>query len=562
MDQKVVELDIKDILPNRFQPRIKFEEEPINELAESIKEYGVIQPIVVRPINDKYEIIAGERRFKASVIAGKQTIPALITDMDDRESVEIALIENVQRKDLTPIEEAISYKKILDMGYLKQDDLAKKLGKSQSTVANKLRLLNLDDEVQEALLEQKISERHARSLLRLNDFALQKKVLADIIEKRLTVRKTDEVINKIIDEKQRGKIIDIDDMIEKENNMNINSNFNMPTDPIINDNAGSNPNNESGNGAVWTNSNVNNEPKEEPKPVTPQYDANGNIINPGFMDVDKIEKQAQDIYVERPVADMNSLLNSEPSMNQVNNQVSPQPSVEAPSVEPQMVNNMDVNSQVNPQAVVDDSDLKPSKFFNILKEEPTVNTFDGGNSDVNSNPSVFSQPNVDMNNGMAAPSNDVNGMNNGVNVQPTMDSNVNMGFNTEVTPQPTVETPSVEPQMVNNMDVNNQVNPQPSVQPNFNAFNTFQQPVMNQNANTFNPTIQEPTTLSDFEMNNQPIPNMQVETKEQVVKNINDAIASIRNNINSLMSMGYNIDSEEIDFEDHYQINIRIEKNN
>ena len=169
MEKQIQILNIDDILPNRFQPRIKFNEQAINELAESIKLHGVIQPIVVRKISDKYEIIAGERRYKASILAGKTTIPAIITSLDDKNSAEVALIENVQRQDLTPIEEAISYKKILDMGYISQEALGEKLGKKQSTIANKLRLLNLNDEVQEALMENKISERHARSLLKLNN---------------------------------------------------------------------------------------------------------------------------------------------------------------------------------------------------------------------------------------------------------------------------------------------------------------------------------------------------------------------------------------------------------
>lgn len=197
-NRKVVELPLDDILPNRFQPRIKFNEDSIIELSESIKEHGVIQPIVVRPVGDKYEIIAGERRYKASCMAGLEKIPALITDLNDKDSAEVALIENVQRKDLTPIEEAISYKKILDMGYLTQEKLAEKLGKKQSTVANKLRLLNLDEDVQEAILEDKISERHARSILKLQNPADQKKVLKKIIDERLTVRKTDEVINNML----------------------------------------------------------------------------------------------------------------------------------------------------------------------------------------------------------------------------------------------------------------------------------------------------------------------------------------------------------------------------
>ena len=194
--KKVVDLSIDDVLPNRFQPRIKFNEDSLNELSESIKEHGVIQPIVVRPVGDKYEIIAGERRYKASVLAGKTTIPAIITDLNDKDSAEVALIENVQRQNLTPIEEAISYKKILDMGYLNQTSLAEKLGKNQSTVANKLRLLDLDEEVQEALLNSKISERHARSLLKLQDKKLQVEMLNRIINERMTVRKTDEEIEK------------------------------------------------------------------------------------------------------------------------------------------------------------------------------------------------------------------------------------------------------------------------------------------------------------------------------------------------------------------------------
>lgn len=155
LESNVKILNLDDILPNRFQPRITFNEKAILELADSIKEHGVIQPIIVRKIADKYEIIAGERRYKASVLAGKTTIPAIIVDLNDKDSAEIALIENVQRQSLTPIEEAISYKKILDMGYLNQSELANKLGKTQSTIANKLRLLNLSDEVQEALLKEK-----------------------------------------------------------------------------------------------------------------------------------------------------------------------------------------------------------------------------------------------------------------------------------------------------------------------------------------------------------------------------------------------------------------------
>ena len=133
---RVIEIDINDILPNRNQPRIVLNEEDDLGLTDSIKEYGVLQPILVRSIGDKYEIIAGERRYRASVLAGKETIPAIIISMNDKESAEVALIENVQRKELSPIEEALSYKSILDKGYMTQEQLAEKIGKSQQTIAN------------------------------------------------------------------------------------------------------------------------------------------------------------------------------------------------------------------------------------------------------------------------------------------------------------------------------------------------------------------------------------------------------------------------------------------
>lgn len=239
-NKQVRMLKIDDVLPNRFQPRIRFDEQALNELTSSIKAHGVIQPIIVRPLADKFEIIAGERRYKASTLAGLSEIPAIVVDMDDKESSEIALIENVQRQDLTPIEEAISYKKILDMGYLKQDELATKLGKTQSTIANKLRLLNLSDDVQDALLDGKISERHARSLLRIKDMKKQDVLLDKIISERLTVRKTDEEIERMLDNKEI-EILDIDsnpspvveqisDPLQKFDNI-----YNIPNTPILED---------------------------------------------------------------------------------------------------------------------------------------------------------------------------------------------------------------------------------------------------------------------------------------------------------------------------------------
>ena len=194
LDKEVFELSMDDILPNRFQPREVFDEQALNELALSIREHGVIQPIIVRKIGDKYEIIAGERRFRASQIAGKKTIPALVRNIDDKESAKIALLENLQRKNLTSIEEARTYDTILKLDNMTQEELANNLGKSQSAVANKIRLLNLDESVQDALLKEQISERHARSLLNVPDKAKQKELLNKVIMNRMTVKQLDDEI--------------------------------------------------------------------------------------------------------------------------------------------------------------------------------------------------------------------------------------------------------------------------------------------------------------------------------------------------------------------------------
>ena len=194
-EQKVVQVRLEDIIPNRFQPRLAFDEDGLKELSESIKQHGIIQPLVLRKLGNKYEIIAGERRYKAATMAGLQTVPCIISNIDDNQSAEIALVENIQRRNLTPIEEAKSYKNLLDRGYLTQTELADKMGVSQSSIANKLRLLNLADEVQEALLQEKISERHARSLLALPKDE-QIEWLKKILSKRLTVRQLDLEIKK------------------------------------------------------------------------------------------------------------------------------------------------------------------------------------------------------------------------------------------------------------------------------------------------------------------------------------------------------------------------------
>lgn len=196
MESQVQNINIDLIIPNRFQPRLSFDEKALNELAESIKQHGIIQPLIVRKLADKYEIIAGERRYKAATLAGLSTVPVIVTNLSDAKSAEVALVENIQRKNLSSIEEALSYKRKIDKDNLTQEQLAKLLGLSQSTVANRLRLLNLSNEVQDALLKEKISERHARSLLQISDKNKQTELLNRIITERLTVRQLDEIIKK------------------------------------------------------------------------------------------------------------------------------------------------------------------------------------------------------------------------------------------------------------------------------------------------------------------------------------------------------------------------------
>lgn len=194
LEKEIFEIPLTDIMPNRFQPREIFDDEALQELAQSIKTHGVIQPIIVRKIGDKFEIIAGERRYRASQLAGNTTIPALIRDIDNKEAAKVALLENLQRRDLSPIEEARTYQTILKLDNITQEELAENLGKSQSAIANKLRLLNLDESVQVALLNGQISERHARSLLNVADKNKQKELVEKIIQNRMTVRQLDEEI--------------------------------------------------------------------------------------------------------------------------------------------------------------------------------------------------------------------------------------------------------------------------------------------------------------------------------------------------------------------------------
>ncbi len=205
LEDKIVEqnkggtLNIKlsVIEPNREQPRKMFDEDALAELAESIKQYGIIQPLIVSQKSDYYEIIAGERRWRAAKMAGLKEVPVIIKDISAEEVLEISLIENIQRENLNPIEEAIAFQRLIDEFHLKQDELADKVSKSRSAVANTLRLLNLTEKVQQMIIDDMISSGHARALLSLEQSHLQYDVATKIFDEKLSVRETEKLIKKM-----------------------------------------------------------------------------------------------------------------------------------------------------------------------------------------------------------------------------------------------------------------------------------------------------------------------------------------------------------------------------
>ena len=505
----VVELNLADVLPNRFQPRIKFDENSINELALSIKKYGVIQPIVVRKIGDKYEIIAGERRYKASVVAGKQTIPAIICEMNDKDSVEIALIENVQREDLTPIEKAISYKKILDMGYVNQEELAQKVGKSQSSIANTLRLLNLSDEVQEALLENKISERHARSLLKIKDNDEQVKMLNRIINERLTVRKTDEEIDKML------------------NDYDVNSDFkdkdNLESEQVV----------------------------KIPDIDPPSFISN--VPMPGFMDIDRIAVEAKDIIPqEKPKADINDLLKKDTSFQEVKPEENKEDDTMLNSGKFFRFFDANDNENSNNQTSFASNDSFFDSFNNSQPEQldvPEIPTYEEPSMNIPSTPvtpEVQEAPTIPNIPSYEVPSMNISSTPVTPEVQEVPTSNI-----------PTYEAPSMD---ISSTPVTPEVQEAPTI-PNIPSYEV---PNIETNQNI---------SLSDDDLFGitqkiPPITNEQMQGEQRVSENtiiatapnIKLALNTVRECQNTLEKYGFIVDVEEIDFEDSYQVIFKIEK--
>ena len=596
----VVELELDDILPNRFQPREIFEERPLKELAISIKEHGVIQPIIVRKVNDKYEIIAGERRYKASLLAGKRTIPAIVAELNDKDSAEVALIENVQRQDLTPIEEAVSYRKILDMGYLTQEQLADKLGKTQSTVSNKLRLLNLDDDVQEALLDEKISERHARSLLKIDSKQQQREILEKIIKERLTVKKTDELINKILKGEENisntiqateipsifmnnsvqveepaiqsssaiefinsndqvvnsfgntnTKDEDLLDFLNVDSTApqtvpvekpdepiiynpvqqadfttanNMNDNYNIPTSPII----------EEIEPQPISSSSVSSSESEIDE-INNKINNISNGINPGFVDVDNIEKNAKDIYVERPLADIDNLLMSENNEHEQQNTNVVNSFNEQPVEQPVQQNKFFTmfapeENEVKNEEITDTNDEEVFNFTPSIESNNSLNQF------LTEEEPVTTENNINNVESTVTPEfsfNNIDAINNNINETPEI-----LNSTPEVKTEEIFESAPITELNYSNEDSIEEIDDEPKII-NYPADNILAESVRKEDV----------------------LETKQEQTSDESVVDLKTVINTIRNCADTIEKYGFALECEEYDFEDMYQVIFKIQKN-
>ena len=483
-EKKVININMDSILPNRMQPRIVFQDDAIDELAESIKKHGIINPLTVRRLGNKYEIIAGERRFKASQSIGLKEIPAIVIEADDKKTAELALIENIQRKELSPIEEGMSYEKILQIGDITQAELSKQLGKKQSTIANKIRLLKLDDSVKEALLNEKISERHARSLLKLYDKKEQKKLLEKIINERLTVRQTDKEIEKIVEEK--GEMIEMD------------NNFNMPNSNLIFD-------------------------KEQEEIKEP-----GTVVNPSFVDVNKIEDKSEDLFKETPVVNIEDLLKTPPKQD-----------IEEKTEEP-----VEEQNEEQQEEYYNPDQTSGHKFFSIFPpEEPTNEEVKANNEELLSQEPIKENTNI-----------------------PNMSFNINdiESFEPAKEELPEIKVDNIEEPI-------KEANIMPEHNSNDVVKSIPEEPIKNTNTqeeynfDNFNPIIHN--DFAGEEIKEDDVEFFEEDEEEPSTpiqegpKQMKDVIRIIRDCNDIIESYGYRIETEEFDLETMYQVIFKIYKN-
>lgn len=346
LEQNILQIPIDEIIPNRFQPRLQFDDRGLEELANSIKQHGIIQPLVLRRVEDKYEIIAGERRYKAAQMAGLTKVPAVIANIDDNKSAEVAIVENVQRRDLSAIEEARSYKNLLDKGYLTQAELAKKMGLSQSAIANKLRLLNLDEEVQQALMNNQISERHARSLLVLPSHEEQRKWLHRIINERMTVRELDSELKKLTDAPKEENDDDTDVPLVK--NIDIDAIRKEATEiPSINEESD----------IARKLREIEREKMFNPDVIPVEQarnDSKGNFFN--FLENEKVNMNMEEPVLKTPAMNIELPKTNEEKPLEKKEEVSPTPKEETVEVAPTPTPSFSPNLGTNPSLNTNDND--------------------------------------------------------------------------------------------------------------------------------------------------------------------------------------------------------------
>lgn len=497
-NNEVVYLYLDDIIPNRFQPREVFDDQALKELAISIKEHGVIQPIIVRKVENKYEIIAGERRYKASTMAGLTKIPAIIKNLDDKESSKVALIENLQRRDLTPIEEARTYQKILELeDGMTQEQLAHTMGKTQSVVSNKLRLLALPDEVQDALLKEKISERHARSLLNILNKNNQIKMLDKIIAEKMTVRELD----KEIKEMNEGGSINSGDASM---NSGIPSFGNMMNNNISQNSVTPSNNNFSNNSSIGTLSFSNSANTN----VQPQI--NTPLSNPTSVDINQIRQNATDINgPSTPSVGVKELMR-DPNEQKEENKFKFVPSFD--EFFNKNKNNMNNTSGVNSNSSLLNNNDNKSQTNNTGILSPVGNLFN------------------------REPGNDINNVNN--------NSNNTLSFgNTGLSSNSNENNAS----MANNggmFGLNNNTNNM-----NSNTPSTSNNSMFGNNFGGLNNNLASSMSSSPLNLNG-------INNKKDVAPAIN----AIKNVIKDLEGKGYKVLIDENDSDNLYQITIKVDK--
>ena len=580
-ENKIVYLRLDDILPNRFQPREVFDEEGLEELADSIKEHGVIQPIIVRQVGNKYELIAGERRSKASALAGLTTIPAIIKNMDDKESAKVSLLENLQRKNLSAIEEARTYKRILELDNMTQEDLAKTMGKSQPMVANKLRLLALPEEIQDALIKNQISERHARSLLNIKDKPTQLMLLDRIKKERLTVRELDAEIKKILNQPNNDSF-DSNNNVANNDNMNngggmqaynnFNNGFNnMGLDDYKTSLGNNMMNNNFTNMNQFSNMPDNNFSNSSSNNFSNMSYENNNDTSSNIYSQDYNTQSTMNNFAT-PFENNNVNNNNNNNNNNTNNSfslgsmfdgnpnASNNYSMEEDNTNP-LVSNIRENNMKSQE-----NQFLPNFNDSNLETNFSNPSLDNGNisNEFNDNFTNAYQQSNNFNNNEFDNFTDFQELN-----QPIVDQNYNASNNQgDLFNQPLniVDVPknrTVDDSVSSNLPSEFQqkeVNDNPFDDAYENIL--FAKPVpieqedYNENNNTqSNQEIDNPTSMDDSKSNEY----ISLE-HERTLFSARDAVYELKKTTDRIKQDGINLDSEEIDFDDYYQIIIKIKK--